>query len=363
MEAELQEMRDLVAQLRADNERLRQERAPVELLDPGAASNSASRPVTPSPVESNIGTVERFVFVPRERRCPKFNGRSGVGIEEWVEEAQACMRMRTMTVSEQAFFLFDHLEGEARDEIKYRPSRDRDNPEKIISALRELYGCAESYVALQEAFYSRRQLEGETLQEFSLALLGLFDRLKQQSPHPILNADVVLRDQFIECVLDNALRRELKQLARRQPAATLLDVRGEAIRWEREGMPGGARGRSQSAPLVQGIQCGVQGDTGVSSEHGGRLSELGELREMLNRQQKQLDQLTQIVARSQSPQFRGRSPRPASVICRRCQQPGHFARECNWQHRSPGPPIHSQVDSSSSDVRPVRSDFPNQSGN
>lgn len=362
MEAELQEMRELVAQLKADNERLRQERAPVELLDPGAASSSVSRPVTPSSVDLNVGTVERFVFIPRERRCPKFNGRSGVGIEEWVEEAQACMRMRTMTVAEQAFFLFDHLEGEARDEIKYRPSIDKDDPERIISALRELYGCAESYIALLEVFYSRRQLEGETLQEFSLVLLGLFDRLKRQAPHTIPNADSVVRDQFIEGVLDNALRRELKQLVRRQPAATLLDVRGEAIRWEREGMPGGARGRSQSVPLVRGIQCGVQGDTGVRSEHGDRPSELVELREMFNQQQKQLDQLTQIITRSQSTQLRGHSPRPTSVICRRCQQPGHFARECNWRHHSPGPPTRSQADSSS-DARPVRSSFPNQSGN
>lgn len=363
MEAELQEMRDLVIQLKADNERLRQERAPVELLDPGAASGSASRPVTPSSVDSNIGTVERFVFVPRERRCPKFNGRSGIGIEEWVEEAEACMRMRTMTVAERAFFLFDHLEGEARDEIRYRPSMDKDDPTKIISALRELYGCTVSYVALQEVFYSRRQLEGETLQEFSLVLLGLFDKLKHQSPHAILNADVIVRDQFIEGVLDNALRRELKQLVRRQPAATLLDVRGEAIRWEREGMPGGVRGRSQSAPLVHGIQCGVQGDTGINSERGGRSSELGELREMLHQQQKQIDQLTQILARSQSPQFRGRSPRFASAICRRCQQPGHFARECTRQPHSPGPPAHPHVDSLAGEARPVRSGFSNHSEN
>ncbi len=63
MEAELQEMRDLVAQLKVDNERLQRERAPVELLDPVTSSSSASRPVTPSFAGSNIGTVERFVFI------------------------------------------------------------------------------------------------------------------------------------------------------------------------------------------------------------------------------------------------------------------------------------------------------------
>lgn len=240
---------------------------------------------------------------------------------------------------------------------------DKDDPEKIISALRELYGCAESYVALQELFYSLRQLEGETLQEFSLVLLGFFDKLKQQSPHVISNADVIVRDQFIEGVLDNALRRELKQLVRRQPAATLLEARGEAIRWEREGMPGSARGRSQSVPLVHGIQYGVQGNPGLRLRGGECSSELGELREMLNQQQKQLDQLTQIVTRSQNPPVGGRLSRPTSVICRRCQQPGHFARECNWQPRSPGPPVHPRVDFSPSDAGPVRPSFPNQSGN
>lgn len=68
------------------------------------------------------------------------------------------------------------------------------------------------------------------------------------------NADILLRDQFVEHVSDGALRRELKQLVHRQPTAMLLDVRSEAMRWEREGMPGGARGRSQSVPSAYGIQ-------------------------------------------------------------------------------------------------------------
>lgn len=95
------------------------------------------------------------------------------------------------------------------------------------------------YVALQEAFFSRKQQEGESLHEFSLALMRLLDRVKRVAPVGMLNFEVLLRDQFIEYVSDCSLRRELKQLVRSQPTLTLLDVRGEAIRWEREGMPGG----------------------------------------------------------------------------------------------------------------------------
>ncbi|XP_016300864.1 uncharacterized protein LOC107657336 [Sinocyclocheilus anshuiensis] len=68
MEDELQELRDLVAQLRADNARLQQAQAPVGLPGPDAAlpCTSIVPPVTPQP--SGAVAPERFVFVPRDRR-------------------------------------------------------------------------------------------------------------------------------------------------------------------------------------------------------------------------------------------------------------------------------------------------------
>ena len=148
-----------------------------------------------------------------------------MGLTEWLEEAQACMRARHLSTSEQAFFLFDHLEGEAREEIKYRSVVEKEDSAKIISVLQELYGCSKSYVALQEAFFSRRQQEGETLHEFSLALLSLMESVKRSAPGGMTNADVLLRDQFVEHVLDGALRRELKQLVRRLWKAKKATIR------------------------------------------------------------------------------------------------------------------------------------------
>lgn len=334
MENELQELRDLVSQLRADNERLRQEQPSVS--SPGTSNDGAAAAVArPALASTSAAQVDRFVFVPRDRKCPKFSGTSGIGIDEWVDEAQACMRARCLSLADQAFFLFDHLEGEAREEIRHRPDTDRGDPTRIIGALRELYGCSLSYVALQEAFFSRRQREGETLLEFSLSLMGLQEKVKQQSSTAMPNAEVLLRDQFVEFVLDPALRRELKQLVRRQPFCTFLDVRSEAIRWEREGMPGGVRLRSQSLPVTYGLQCGVQGksQTDVSSPR----SELDELRDMLKQQQEQLSQLTQGLARLQGTRLRNPSPRRGPVICRRCQQIGHFARDCEGERVPPRP--------------------------
>lgn len=149
------------------------------------------------------------------------------------------MRAHHLSASDQAFFLFDHLESEAREVIKYRPNVEREDPVKII--------CVTGTVWVLQVLcsfaggFSQQQQEGETLYEFSLALMSLMASVKERAPSGMINADVLLHDQFVEYVLAVALCRELKQLVRRQPTATLLDVQGEAISWECEGLPGGRR--------------------------------------------------------------------------------------------------------------------------
>lgn len=155
------------------------------------------------------------------------------------------------------------------------------------------------------------------------------EKVKQQSPNVMANAEMLLRDQFVEYVNNSMLRRELKQLVRQQPNTTLLEVRSEALRWEQEGMPGGVRARSLSVPVAHGIQYGVHGDPWVGDSSSPQTSELGELREMLKAQQEQLNRLTQGFARLSGPEMGNRVPRSRPIICRRCQKPGHFARECN----------------------------------
>lgn len=112
--------KNVIEQLKADNERLRRVQA-----GPSALPSTNSAPPT-SPSTSSVPVSERLIFVPSDRKCPVFRGRVGIGLNEWIEEVQACMRARHLSRPDHAFFLFDHLEGEARDEIKYRSRAERE---------------------------------------------------------------------------------------------------------------------------------------------------------------------------------------------------------------------------------------------
>lgn len=142
MEEELRELREMVTQLRADNERLLQEQSSAH-PGPSGQPSIAAGPLPSTSQTSNeyAALPERYVFVPRDRKCLKFSGRSSLNIEEWIEEAQACMQARHLSASDKAFFLFDHLEVEA---IRYRSDDERNDPEKNMSVLKELYGYSQS---------------------------------------------------------------------------------------------------------------------------------------------------------------------------------------------------------------------------
>lgn len=95
----MQQLRDLVAQLKADNGRLCQERSEVqasssvvlsELNDRGAGLDTGPR----SSSNGNSVVKERLIYVLRERKCPVFEGCTEIPLTDWLEEVKTSMRVR-----------------------------------------------------------------------------------------------------------------------------------------------------------------------------------------------------------------------------------------------------------------------------
>ena len=365
--SELQQLRERITQLQAENERLSS--APGDGAGrSGSTSRNAAQPVQ----------REQAFYLPRERRCPKFSGSAVAGslsVDEWVEEAESCIRSRYMPDVEKAMFLYDHLEGEAKNEIKYRPVAIRENPVEIITILKEVYGCSKSYVYWQQRFFDRKQRESESLFEFSHVLMELMEKVKQSNKDTITNPDTVLRDQFCENVHDHMLRRELKRAVRASESTTLLDVRREATRWVEEGQKGRERGlrppgRANETPYTS--QC--ESTVAQSSQNTFvQSSEMAELKDIVLRQQAQLDLLVKHLSQPTSRPYAAQPPREGRFkrtpdgqpICIRCDQPGHIARYCQSApppHNS-RPVSHTLHDNSTYQSVPHVSSSNSQAGN
>ena len=118
---------------------------------------STSSAIPPAPGLASAPTVtQRLIHFPRDRKCPSFQGSTGLIIGEWIEEVHACVQGRHLSPADQALFIYDHLEGEAREDIKYRSPEERADPDKVLLILKSLFGCTKSCVSaglllLQEA--------------------------------------------------------------------------------------------------------------------------------------------------------------------------------------------------------------------
>ena len=255
LQEQLQALAEQVQQLQAENSRLREQAASVNAPQPASdiASQNGGTPPTsnggPSAVPTPLAS-EHYVFVPRERKCPRFSGKVSsdlISIEDWIEEARRCLSIKRMPLTEQALFLFDHLDGEAKAEVRFHSVADRDTPDKVFKILRENYACPQGYVLVQQQFYLRAQKQGETVREYSHALKSIMDIAITKSPEgSIPNSDRTLRDQFIEHLCDDVLRRHLKEKVLATPEMTFVDTRRAALSWVDRGKVNNQRARAHS---------------------------------------------------------------------------------------------------------------------
>ena len=343
---ELLALREEVLRLRVANEQLTEGRgANIDTgsITPTTSANSGG--FTSSRNSASLNALapqaERFVYIQRERKCPHFSGskaRSDLSIHDWIENVESCLRDRHMSAREKALFLYDHLEGEAKAEIRFRSLAEREQPDTILDILKELYGSSSSFVSLQKMFFDRKQKEGESLKEFSHSLWALIEDIKRAYPNRLTDPDTLVRDQFLEHVRDVSLRRELKSIVRQRPSISFLALRQEAIKWVEEGER--PSGQTRASLHHCGIDVDVEGSCRAVGV--GKGPELSVLQEQFKHQQSQIDSIMTSLSKIEralgQPAARPYKPNlqftPEGLpICLRCQKPGHVLRQCRQGQR------------------------------
>lgn len=123
-----------------------------------------------------------LLYIPKDKKGSMFSGHSGtMTYYDWVDEVQNSVNFGRYKTREQAAYLYDHLEGEAHQEIKHCLKEVRRDPELLSEALKKAYGHPCSLTQAQKFFCDRKQREGESLREYSHALLSLSEGINRSN--------------------------------------------------------------------------------------------------------------------------------------------------------------------------------------
>lgn len=139
------------------------------------------------------------------------------------------MKSRPTNIEEQVDFLISHLEGPAKEEIRYRPSSKKNTPQKILVILKEAFGERATTSELMAEFYQSSQDPYETFRDFSHTLMKKLDNVLRLDDSYVSDKDKLLQNQFSENVANTWLKRELKKIIRARPTITFTDIREEAV--------------------------------------------------------------------------------------------------------------------------------------
>ena len=89
----------------------------------------------------------------------------------------------------------------------------------LVALLQLRFAPHETVHSLSAAFYTRVQLDGETLAEYTKVLMGLHNRMEKTAATEAegqalaLLRDTALKGQFVKGVQEQSVRRELMRIA------------------------------------------------------------------------------------------------------------------------------------------------------
>lgn len=241
-------------------------------------------------------------------------------IREWLHDAQHSVRLQELDGRAAVDFLLSHLEGDAREEVRFSLDTSTCTEKDVYSTLKDAFAEHLSVSQLLDQFYSRKQGEREGLRDFIYSLMKILDRIVALDKTCVTDKDKTLRNTFIEKVRDKHLRKHLKGYVRTNEKYTFKDVRGEALLWAEEDharpSPVTSHEIVTNGPTQGEQQSPVSNPQVSNSLH----TQIADLLEVQRAQQQQIADLKKLVA--SKPKGKG------DITCFYCKKNGHIKRDC-----------------------------------
>ena len=112
-------------------------------------------------LKRNQQSINVTVAAPPNRTLRAYTGRS-CELHDCIEDARN--RLPSVPAAERLPFLIAHLEGSAREEVRYAPEEEKDSVDNIFTLLLSTFGETRSNAQLKRELYERRQRKGKVLE-------------------------------------------------------------------------------------------------------------------------------------------------------------------------------------------------------
>lgn len=225
------------------------------------------------------------VYIKSERKLPKLAGRpvkdSDPDVEDWVTDMRDHI-VNIPTNDEKIEFVLDHLTGNAKTEIRMRPSDMKKTADDILKIVEETFKIQDNLAQLRHKFYEREQTENESLETYSLSLMKLMHSINKKEGGDSSNNEKILTEKFIDGVRDYQLKRELRRFSMENPSMPFIEFRGRVLLWVDDRQPNS----SKSAASINKVSIE---ETTPETQSNDILEVIKKQQELLEKQQKQID--------------------------------------------------------------------------